>query len=234
VQEVAGVLVGETILSGEVLLTGDILIPHGSTLIIRPRTRVRIRPSESTKIDPEYLSAASEILVRGRLLCAGSEAAPIIFDAGSPVAGEEVAWAGIIFDGGSGVVSWSRISSAENGILCIAAAPEIHHNDIRQCRYGIVAQKGSAPHIADNLISAGEGGLFCWLGSDPQVVRNRISGNAEEGIFVDAGSRPRLEGNDVRGNAIGLALFSRDLSFDATGIVDNGENVRLLGNGEGR
>lgn len=234
VRELAGVLVGETVLSGEVLLTGDVLVPRGSTLVIKPGTRVRIRPSESTKIDPEYLSAATEILIRGTLRCAGSEEAPIRFEAGPPAAGEEVAWAGIIFDGGSGIVAWSVIAAAENGILCIAASPEIHHNDIRQCRYGIVAQKGSAPKILDNILRDGEGGVFCWFGSHPYLLHNRIVDNAEEGVFVDGGSRPWLDRNTISGNAIGLALFSRDLPFDPTGIVNNGEDVRILGGGEGR
>ena len=234
VREIAGVLVGETILSGEVLLSGDILVPRGSTLIIQPGTLVRIRPSESTKIDPEYLSSATEILVRGTLRCEGSEEAPIRFEAGPLPSGETIAWAGIIFDGGNGVVAWSSLAAAENGILCIAAAPEIHHNTIAGCRYGIVTQKGSEPKILDNVITGGEGGIFCWLDSRPYLLHNRISSHAEEGIFVDASSRPWLDRNEVRGNAIGLALFPRDLPFDATGITGNGEDVRFLGSGGGQ
>ena len=234
VREIAGVLLGETVLAGEILLAGDVLVPRGSTLIIRPGTVVHIRTSESTKIDPEYLSPATEILIRGTLRCEGSEDAPIRFEAGPPPAGETIAWAGIIFAGGSGSVAWSSIAAAESGILCIAAAPELHHNTIEGCRYGIVAQKGSAPQILDNVLSGGEGGIFCWLDSQPPLLRNRISDNAEEGIFVDASSRPRLGRNMVSGNAIGLALFSRELPFDATEIVDNGENVRFLGGGGGQ
>ncbi len=98
VREVAGVLAGETVLSGEVLLTGDVLVPRGSTLVIKPGTLVRIRPSESTKIDPEYLSSSTEILVRGRLLAEGTASAPIAFLPETPGSAGEVSWAGIILD----------------------------------------------------------------------------------------------------------------------------------------
>jgi len=229
-REYAGVLRGETILSGEVFLSDDVLVPAGSTLIIRPGTVVYVRGAEGTKIDPEYLSPATELLVRGTLRAEGSVAAPIRFVPLAPAVADEPAWAGIELDGAvdsriAGVV----IERAETGILCIGSSPVIEANRLSGCRYGLVFQKGSAARVFGNRIEAGEGGVFCWLGSDPLLRENTVIDHAEEGVFVDAGSRPRLERNSVSGNAIGLALYSRDLPFDPDGIVGNGEDVRLLG-----
>lgn len=223
-------LSGETVLSGEVLVSGDLLVPAGSTLTLAPGTMLRIRKAENTKIDPEYLSSATEILVRGTLIAAGTAQAPILLIPEQPVAAGEIGWAGIILDHASaGMLRYVRIEQAEQGILCIAAQPLIEANRISGCRYGIVAQARSAPRILSNRIERGEGGIFVWDGSNPYLKYNQIVGNVEEGIFVDATSRPWLDRNEVSTNAIGLALWPRDLPYDPSGIRDNREDVRLLG-----
>jgi hypothetical protein len=229
-RRLSGVLTGETVLSGEVLLDDDLLVPPGSTLVLRPGTVVRVRAAEGTKIDPEYLSPATELLVRGTLRIEGTAERPVRFVPEAPAAGNEPVWAGIELDGATdSVVAGAEIERAETGVLCIASSPLLQNNQMRGCRYGIIAQQGSAPKILDTRIEDGEGGVFCWLGSNPWLKGNRIAGHAEEGVFVDATSRPWLDRNIVTGNTIGLALFHHDLPYDPTGIRGNGEDVRFLG-----
>lgn len=230
---IAGYLVGTTVLSGEVLLSGDLLVPAGSSLTLAPGTTLRVRRAEGTKIDPEYLSPATEILVRGSLRILGTAAEPVRIVPEADGDGE-AAWAGIVFDGGDGVVSWSEIVAAECGILCIGASPRLEHNTLRRCRYGIVAQHGSAATIVANTVRDGEGGIFCWDGSQPLLRDNRIVDNSEEGIAVDRSSRPQLEGNVVRGNDIGLLLGNCDLPRSGNELVANREDFRCLGAGGGR
>lgn len=230
VREISGVLTVDTRLEGEVLLIDDLLVPVGRTLTIAAGTTLRIRKSESTKIDPEYLSPATEILVRGALLAEGTSQAPIAFLPEQPVAAGDVAWAGILLDRAApSSIRHCRIEAAEQGVLAIATSPELSNNLITGCRYGIVAQLGSAPKILDNRIESGEGGVFCWLGAKPYLKGNRITEQAEEGVFVDATSRPWLDRNTTTGNAIGLALYPRDLPFDPIGVSGNREDVRWLG-----
>lgn len=226
---IAGVLSGETILSGEVVLAGDVLVPRGSTLIIRPGTTLRVRVAESTKIDPEYLSSSTELLVRGSLRIEGTSQQPVRFLPGPMPEGADVAWAGIILDGATDSrIAGARIERAETGILCIGASPEIRDCLLSGCRYGLALQR-SSPSVLDNCIENGEGGVFCWLASNPLLAGNRIAGHAEEGIFVDRSSRPRLGRNTVTGNAVGLALYARDLTGDWTALSGNGEDLRYLG-----
>lgn len=231
---IAGVLSGETLLSGEVVLAGDVLVPRGSTLIIRPGTTVHVRPAESTKIDPEYLSASTELLVRGSLRIEGTLQQPVRFLPGPLPDGVDVAWAGIILDGATGSrIAGAQIERAETGILCIGVSPEIRDSLLTGCRYGLALQ-GSSPSVLDNRIEKGEGGVFCWLESNPRLSGNRIAGHEEEGIFVDRSSRPHMGHNTVTGNAIGLALYSRDLSIDLTAFAGNDEDLRYLGGSGGK
>jgi parallel beta-helix repeat protein len=231
-REVAGILRGETVLEGEVLFSGDVLIPVGSTLTLLPGTRVRVQVSESTRIDPEYLSAATELLVRGTLNILGTPEAPVVFlatEAPGSAADTDPLWAGIILDGASGTLRHLQLSRAETGVLCLGSSPLIEKSLFSECRYGLIAQQGSAPRLLTNRFEKGEGGVFCWLGSDPVLEGNSIVGNAEEGVFVDGTSRPTLAGNRISGNGIGLALYPRDLVYDPSQIRENDENILLLG-----
>lgn len=229
VRELSGMLAGTTTLAGEVVLTGDVVVLPGAELTIAAGTTLRVRRAESTKIDPEHLSSLTELLVHGTLRVEGRPDAPVRFLPEQPLPAGEIAWGGVVFDrGAAGSVKHARIEQAEQGVLCIGAAPELVGNEIVACRYGIVVQD-AAPRILDNLVAQGEGGVFCWNGARPYLQGNRIVANEEEGIFVDAASRPWLDRNQVSGNAIGLALGPRDLPYDPSGIVGNREDLRLLG-----
>jgi parallel beta-helix repeat protein len=229
-QELSGVISSDLTLSGEVLLTGDLLILPGRTLTLQPGTTVRVRKSESTKIDPEYLSSATEILVHGRLQAAGTAGAPIAFLPETPGSAGEVVWAGIILDRAAGsIISHARIEGAEQGILAIAAAPRLADNTIINCRYGIVLQGPGSAAVYNNRIEAGEGGLFVLAGASGDVVGNHITNQVEEGLFVDATSTPHLGRNEISGNAIGLLLHNPQLPFERSGISGNREDLRLIG-----
>jgi len=225
--EYAGVLPGETTWSGEILVRGDVLVPAGSTLIVEPGTVVTVRPTESTRIAPDYLSPRTEILVRGRLLVQGTADRPVRFQTE-----KEGGWAGIELDRAwRSAVKGARIIGAETGVLCLGCSPRIAGNRIAGGRYGIIVQAGGAPKILDNEIADGEGGVFCWSGARPYLKGNRISGHEEEGIFAAFGSRPWLDRNRVTGNDIGIALGGRDLPVDRREVTGNRVDLFYLRGG---
>ncbi len=225
----SGVLAGQTVLAGELYMSGDVLVPAGSSLRLRPGTIVYVQPAEGTKIDPEYLSSATELLVRGTLRIEGTPRRPVHFIALAIPEEGEPAWAGItLVDSAGSRIEHARIEHAESALLLIGSSPEVRGNRLRYNRYGIIAQQGSSPLVADNVVEQGEAGIFCWLGSDPQLVGNRVAGHVEEGIFIDASSRPLLQGNQVTGNDLGLVLYERSLAGDLSGISGNREDLRLL------
>ena len=227
-RRIAGVLNGRTVLSGQVKLAADVLVPRGAELVIRAGTTVHVHVTESSKIEPQYLSAATELLVRGRLRVEGTAARPVRFvpdgqgvDGGRP-------WAGIELDGARrSEIRGTRIAGAETGILCIRTSPLLRGNHLTGCRYGIIVQ-GGAPQILGNQVERGEGGIFCWRGARPALRGNRISGNQEEGVFVDATSSPQLADNTISGNGIGLAWYPPGLRFDPARIRGNRVNLRRL------
>jgi len=226
----AGAYSEDLVWSGQVAMTGDVLILENASLTILAGTEIVVTSAEGTQIDPEYLSSLTELLVRGRLDIQGSATEPVRFVAASPVSGEDYAWAGIILDQArKSSIAHAEISGADTAILVINCSPLIEGNQINGCRYGIVAQQSSHPKILENTIANGEGGVFCWRGSNPYLKGNRIVDHDEEGVFVDADSRPWLDRNTISGNSIGLAFYPRDLPFDPTEISNNGEDVRFLG-----
>jgi hypothetical protein len=230
VPEYSGAYAQDLVWEGTVTMSGDVLILKGGSLTIRPGTQVNVLPAEGTKIDPEYLSAQTELLVRGRLEILGTKDAPVRFVLIERNDLEEIAWSGITLDSAAqSSILHAELERADIAIRVVASSPEIKGNRITRCRYGIVMQQQSHPEILDNKLSDGEGGLFCWKGSNPFLQGNTIQGHDEEAIFVDIDSRPRLGRNFVSGNAIGLALYPRDLALDAVSVTDNIENVRFLG-----
>lgn len=230
VAEYSGVYADDLVWKGEVIMAGDVLIPAGSSLTIRAGTQINVVPAEGTKIDPEYLSSQTELLVRGKLDIQGTSKAPVRFVIVEKKGTEEIAWAGIALDGATeSRISHTELSRADMAIRCVRSSPEIVGNHIFGSRYGIVAQKQSHPKIMENTLLDGEGGIFCWKSSNPYLLNNRITGHDEEAVFVDASSRPWLDRNLISGNAIGLALYPRDLPFDSVDINGNGEDLRWLG-----
>lgn len=228
-QELAGVISSDLTLGGEILLTSDLLILPGRTLTLQPGTTVRVRKSESTKIDPEYLSSSTEILVRGNLQAEGTASAPIAFLPERALSAGEIAWAGIILDRATGsAISHARIEGAEQGILAIASSPQLAKNTIYNCRYGIVVQGEGSAGIYHNQIAAGEGGLFVLAGASADIAGNRITNQVEEGLFVDADSSPRLGRNEISNNGIGLVLHNPQIPFERSGISNNREDLRLI------
>ena len=235
VPEYSGAYAQDLIWEGTVTMSGDVLILNGGSLTIRPGTQVNVVPAEGTKIDPEYLSSQTELLVRGKLEILGTADAPVRFVLIERSDVEEIAWSGITLDSASqSRILHAELERADIAIRVVDSSPEIKGNQIRRCRYGIVAQQQSHPKILDNLLTDGEGGVFCWKGSNPYLLGNTITGHDEEAIFVDIDSRPWLDRNQVSSNAIGLALYPRDLPLDSVTVTGNVENIRFLGHqGEG-
>lgn len=228
--EYSGAYAGDIIWEGSVTMVADVLILEGGSLTIRPGTQVNVIPAEGTKIDPEYLSSQTELLVRGKLDILGTSEEPVRFVIKEGSETEEIAWAGITLDRAEQSQIFNvTLERADIAIRCVASSPEIRWNRIHRCRYGIVAQQESHPKILDNFLADGEGGIFCWNGSNPYLLGNTIIDHDEEAIFVDSDSRPWLDRNKVTGNAIGIALYPRDLPFDAVSVVNNAENIRFLG-----
>jgi hypothetical protein len=230
IPEYSGAYSSNLVWSGEVTMASDVLILKGASLTIRAGTQVNVIPAEGTKIDPEYLSSQTELLIRGKLDVQGTAEAPVSFVVKADEEDDEFAWAGITLDrAAESSITHAMLERADIAIRCVESSPLIMGNTITRSRYGIVAQQKSHPEILRNNLTNGEGGIFCWRGSNPQIKGNKISGHDEEALFVDAQSRPGLWKNLLDGNAVGLALYPIDLAYDQVVTRNNHENLRWLG-----
>jgi len=201
--EVSGVVNGELLLSGRVLLAGDLLVPAGSRLTIAAGTVVTVRPADATKIDPEFLSSQTELLVRGSLRIEGTAAAPVVFEV-EPAEVVDAQWAGILLDRASDSrLRHVRIAAADSGVLLIASDAELAQLDIRGCRYGVIVQSGK-PVVRETTVADGEGGVFIWDAAEPRLEALDIHDNAEEGLMIARGCQPQLIAVDIAGNDIGV------------------------------
>jgi len=193
---VSGVLPADATWSGTVEVADDLLVPAGRTLRIAAGTRVLVRPADTTRTDPEYLDNATEILVRGRLLVAGSAEHPVLF---LPVPGAEPpepdapAWGGIIFDGGGGRVAHAAIAGAGTGVTALRSSPRLEDVDIEGGRFGVAVGPGAAPELRRVRVRALETGIVCWPGSRPRLEEVDATGAEHEGLLAAAGADPRLE-----------------------------------------
>ncbi len=229
---IGGTLPQDLLLDGNYLLSADLQVPAGLTLTIEPGTTIYVQPSDSTKIDPEFLSREVEVLVRGALQAVGTAERPIVF---KPVTDDPKAilWSGLqLIDTDQVQLAHVVIEQAEAGVLCLNASPRIRSLRVLRSRYGVLLQQQSAPVITDSSIADGEAGLFCWDQSAPQVSGSRISEQQEEGLYIGRECRGIFSDNLIRGNDRGVVL-PVGVEFAASNqLVDNRQTYRRYPEGQ--
>lgn len=190
--QVEGVVTKDTTWSGEVLVVGDVLVPEGVTLTVAPGTKVMFQASESTKIEPMYISMQTELMVRGSLRAEGAKDRPISFmpapedmNTKRPERGD---WGGIIFDGpGSGrsALSYAKLTMAETAISAYGSSPAISDCSISDCRYGLVSMAGSRPKLTRCTITDGEFGIVASHGGRPEMDGTLVEKNEHNLVIRD-------------------------------------------------
>ncbi len=149
-------------------MTGGVIVSKGATLDIAPGTTVKVSTALTSKTDPEYLSAFTEITVRGRLRAAGAPGRPVRF-----VSADGGKWAGIQVDGGQASIENTSVEGAETGFYCIACRANIKKSSFSSNNYGVVLY-GLAPEarLEDVRIEGNRHGLL--LLGDPLLERKAV------------------------------------------------------------
>ena len=185
--QVEGAVTRDTTWKGRVLVAGDVLVPEGVTLTVAPGTEVMFMSSESSKIEPVFLSMQTEIMVRGRLVAEGEKGKEINFGpAPQEVNGkkpERGDWGGVIFDGpesGKSKVINARFTKADTALAYYGSSPDIVACTIDDCRYGIVSMGGSTPKFDACSITGNEFGVVSGAGSSPSFEKCNISKNGHD------------------------------------------------------
>ena len=231
------ILTSDTIWKGNVSVTEDIVIPRGVSLTVMPGTVVTVSSAESTKTDPEYLSPLTEITVRGKLFVNGNKNDPVIFRLeGDP---RSDGWGGIIVEGGSATMAWTRISHGETAVSVIGGRLRADELELTGNRYGLVVQEKDAEvTLVDCKITGNDHGFYMFNGPAVDTRNLEVTGNRKKDRFsastrqVDAGAEyplpngtmsPRRYGNDV---LLGETVWQGKIII--SGIVRVPENSRLV------
>lgn len=135
----AEVLTADTVWQGPVHLTDDVLIPAGVTLTVKAGSVITASPADSTKIDPEYLSHQTEILVRGTLKVEGTPNALVTFSPDTTTTNDDTRWAGIIVDGGTVQAKSTVINGAETGLYVLKGTATLTSALVENNHYGVIA-----------------------------------------------------------------------------------------------
>lgn len=188
--EAEGVIAEDTVWSGEVLVHGDVLVPEGVTLTISPGTKVMFAYSESTKIEPMFLSMQTELLVRGVLKVEGKPGNPVSFmpapedeDLKAPERGD---WGGIIFDGpaaSASVVKDANFLMAETAVTTFYSSPAITGCTVADTNYGFLLTGPSSPKLTDCRVSGASYAVVASHGAKPVITGCELDGN-EHNVLI--------------------------------------------------
>jgi len=190
--EAEGVITADTTWSGNVTVFGDVLVPEGVTLTIAPGTTVLFAYSDSSKIEPMFLSMGTELLVRGRLVVAGEKERPVTFgpapedvDLKKPERGD---WGGIIFDGeaaSASVVKFALFKMADSAVSTFYSSPEITGCTVDDSAYGFSCMGPSGPRITGCIVKNSGFGVLASHGAKPVVKDCVFEGNEQDYIVKE-------------------------------------------------
>lgn len=172
----AEVLATDTVWQGDIRIEEDLLIPHGITLTIAAGTHVIITPSESTKIDPEYLSNLTEITVRGHLEVEGEPDRPVTFSL--PPGQEDSQWAGIFIDSGNAWLRHAQISGAETAVYTLQGWVKLKESTLSNNHYGLIVQGDkSGAKVEHSAITENNYGVLTLDGAQVTIDSANIANN---------------------------------------------------------
>jgi hypothetical protein len=190
--QVEGAVTRDTTWKGIVLVAGDVLVPEGVTLTIAAGTNVMFAASESSKIEPAFLSMQTEIMVHGRLVAEGEKGKEITFGpAPQEINGkkpERGDWGGVIFDGpesGKSKITNASFTKADTALAFYGSSPDIAGCTVTDCRYGIVSMGGSTPKFEACSITGNEFGVVSGAGGSPTFEKSNISRNEHDFLNRD-------------------------------------------------
>ncbi|RPI37980.1 MAG: right-handed parallel beta-helix repeat-containing protein [Nitrospiraceae bacterium] len=176
------VLTSDTVWSGDVSVSEDVLVPEGVTLTVMPGTIIRVSPSESTKMEPEYMSPLTEITVRGTLMAEGTEENPVSFLIAE--GNDSGGWAGIIIDGGAVHLKSCRIQDAETGSYVLKGVLLVDNSTIRRNHYGLVAQgHETTVKITNSRVTENDYGLISLNGAKTDTAGSTITENRKKDTY---------------------------------------------------
>jgi hypothetical protein len=204
------VLTKDTHWRGKVEIQDDILVPSGVTLTVAPGAIVTVKPAENTRIDPEYISHRTEILVRGTLLVNGTAGDRVLFSSSSDHISEN--WAGIIVDGGQATISHADLRQAEAAVTVFSGKAVLDHCLVRENLYGLVGRNRAATlNLAGTIVEDNDYGVLSLDGAlfapdKDSIVRH----NRKKDLFRATSAGPVFTAREYAAAPVPLTATYKD------------------------
>ena len=192
---VSGRLADDTVWRGAVVVDGEILVPEGVTLTIQSGTRISFA---------EGVEPSSKIIVEGSIYAQG-DFQTLVLMAGEPRSKE---WHGVLMEEGSvGRLAYTQFIGAkvhcqfsENagaGLTIEGSNPTVEDSLFRSNVVGLHVIRQAAPDVMNNSFIGNIYGVVCDDGGQPNLDRNVIANNREEGILCRGASSPQVQNNNI-------------------------------------
>lgn len=233
---VFGILDGDQTWSGRISVEGDVFVPPGVTLRVEPGTEIVFRADSQWdclrecriwKGWPQDLEGKCRLLIGGRLLAEGTEAAPIAFG-GAP-------WAGIHFVTDSWGSSLRRVRAA--GSLCAAvtlhdsAQASVSFAELSDCESGVsLLGRESVAALEDCTIAGCRRRGLSTEGGALSARRVAVADCAEIAVFAD-GAEVELEDCRLSGSPVGAGLTGGSARMTRVSVAGAAKAAFELGSG---
>ncbi len=227
-KKIAGIISKDTTLSGVVRVVGDIYVPEGVTLTILPGTELVIKMSESTKVEPLFISSGTEILVRGNIIAKGTAENKIVFRSMEAKPGMK-SYAGVILIG-SDIAEFEHcvFKNAENAIRAIDANLNVDSCEFENCFYALTT-KGAKVNIKNSRVISCDKGFYFHKATTGSVTGSEFNSCFEDGVFIDKTSKVTVENNSFKSNLWGISTIEAKSKFlNSNNFMDNKEDVKGL------
>ena len=229
--------------SGTITLTATVTVPQNLMLQLEPGTTIRF-------------ADGTGLIVNGKLIAAGTAAAPITFTSASatPTKGK---WSGITFNDSSidaSIIERAVVEYATTGVTCNSASPVLRDSTFRNnSNYGITLNSSSSQVSGSLFTGNGDYGIYLSSSnatvknnsfaqngsgirvrySNPSIRNNIIRDHSTYGIYVDYSGSPAIEFNTIVNNGTGIFIYnyhSGTATLNSNIIVENGIGVQQNGN----
>ncbi|NOY13205.1 MAG: hypothetical protein GXP51_05830 [Deltaproteobacteria bacterium] len=196
----------DTVWEGDVLIDGILTVAAGTTLEIRPGTRVRFTRYDSNADQ----IGEHEIFIQGRLIARGTAAEPIIFTSAEadPRPGDWGAINMVMSEENANLLEYCRVEYAYRGFHAHFARVELYHSRFRYNQRAAQFQESDV--LLDDCRFENNFNGLQFRDSTVKLLRSRILNNnwGIRAVYV----KLRLEDSLIAGNRInGVSL--RDSEF---------------------
>ncbi len=194
------VLRGQIYWRGEVHIRGDVVLEKTAVLTIAPGTRVIFDPPRSGEdlYQEHPYFPGSELIVRGRLIAAGTVEEPIVFTTADPN-GAAGSWGGInIEDAPEVSFTYCRFEQADSAIHARNSQVRVEYSTFRKNHVGVRFHDTTL--LVDTNLFENNGTAIRFHFGSP-VIRNNVIRQNGTGLFISAEPRDyRIENNNFMDN----------------------------------